>query len=104
MKATSDYAKDVDSYGSLFGIGLARVVGIGLLLLGIPLMLVWWIKAPAFFRRGRDPHPAPGARRDRRSRFRRILDAGPILDADLDAGRGVGTATATSRSVDTGRL
>ena len=29
------------------------------LLLGIPLMLLWWMRSPAFFRRGRDPFPRP---------------------------------------------
>ena len=54
-KAGSDFYKDTESYGELFGIGLSFVVGIGLLLLGIPLMLLWWMKAPEFFRRKRDP-------------------------------------------------
>jgi amino acid transporter len=60
IKASSDFAKDTDSYGSIFGLGLAFVVGIGLLLLGIPLMILWWMKSPEFFRRGRDPYPRPG--------------------------------------------
>ena len=84
VKATLDFGKDVDSYGSLFGIGLTSVVGIGLLLLGIPLMIVWWIKAPAFFRRGRDPHPHP-APDGTGAAVPPILDAGPILDRNLDA-------------------
>jgi len=63
--------------------GLAFVVGIGLLLVGIPLMLAWWGIAPAFFRRGRDPHPRPGPDGSGPPPPR-ILDAGPILDADLD--------------------
>ena len=58
-KAGSDMYKDTESSGELFGIGLAFVVGIGLLLLGIPLMLLWWMKAPEFFRRKRDPFPRP---------------------------------------------
>ena len=64
-KAGSDLYKDTESYGELFGIGLSFVVGIGLLLLGIPFMLLWWMKAPEFFRRKRDPFPRPGARRQR---------------------------------------
>jgi len=84
-KATSDFAKDTASYGELFGIGLTAVVGIGLLLLGIPLMIIWWIKAPAFFRRGRDPHPRPGPD-GTGAIVPPILDAGPIRDADLDKG------------------
>ena len=59
VKAGSDYYKDTESYGELFGIGLSFVVGIGLLVLGIPLMLLWWMRAPAFFRRKRDPFPRP---------------------------------------------
>jgi amino acid transporter len=58
-KAGSDFYKDTESYGELFGVGLSFVVGIGLLLLGIPFMLLWWMKAPAFFRRKRDPFPRP---------------------------------------------
>ena len=59
FKAGSDFYKDTESYGELFGIGLSFVVGIGLLLLGIPFMLLWWMKAPEFFRRKRDPFPRP---------------------------------------------
>jgi len=83
VKATSDFAKDTESYGELFGIGLATVVGIGLLLLGIPLMLLWWAREPAFFRRGRDPHPRPGPDGTGPS-APPILGAGPIRDEDLD--------------------
>ena len=59
FKAGSDLYKDTESYGELFGIGLAFVVGIGLLVLGIPIMLLWWMRAPQFFRRKRDPFPRP---------------------------------------------
>jgi amino acid transporter len=59
VKAGSDLYKDTESYGELFGIGLSFVVGIGLLVLGIPFMLLWWMKAPEFFRRKRDPFPRP---------------------------------------------
>lgn len=59
IKAGSDFYKDTESYGELFGIGLSFVVGIGLLLLGIPLMLLWWMRSPEFFRRKRDPFPRP---------------------------------------------
>lgn len=43
VKATIDYADPETSYtgSSLFGIGLPTVVGIGFLLLGLVLMLVW---------------------------------------------------------------
>jgi amino acid transporter len=79
IKASSDFAKDTDSYGSVFGLGLAFVVGIGLLLLGIPLMLLWWAKSPPFFRRGRDPHPHP-APDEEHPVVPPILEAGPVLD------------------------
>ena len=59
VKAGSDFYKDTESYGELFGIGLSFVVGIGLLLLGIPFMLLWWMRSPEFFRRKRDPFPRP---------------------------------------------
>jgi amino acid transporter len=85
VKASIDLEKDTESYGSVGGMGLAFVVGIGLLLIGIPLMLIWWGIAPAFFRRGRDPHPHPAPDRDGGPPVPPILGAGPILDADLDA-------------------
>jgi amino acid transporter len=84
VKATSDLAKDTESYGEVWGIGLATVVGIGLLLLGVPLMLLWWAKQPAFFRRGRDPHPRP-APDGSGPPVPAILGAGPIRDEDLDS-------------------
>jgi len=58
-KAGSDYAQNTTDYGSVFGIGMSFVIGIGLILLGIPLMILWWARSPAFFRRGRDPFPRP---------------------------------------------
>jgi amino acid transporter len=59
VKAGSDFYKDTESYGDVFGVGMAFVVGIGLLLLGIPLMLLWWWRSPAFFHRRWDPFPRP---------------------------------------------
>jgi amino acid transporter len=43
VKATIDYANPTDSYSgsALFGIGLPTVIGMGFLLLGFILMLVW---------------------------------------------------------------
>jgi amino acid transporter len=86
VKSCIDLSKPENSTGgdSWFGVGPPLVIGLGLLLIGVPLMLGWWAKAPAFFRRGRDPHPHPepdgtGAA------VPPILDAGPIRDADLDA-------------------
>jgi amino acid transporter len=58
-KAGKDQFEDTESYGELFGMGLSFVVGIGLLVLGIPVMLLWWMRAPEFFRRKRDPFPRP---------------------------------------------
>jgi amino acid transporter len=85
VKATSDFWKDTTSYGEIFGVGLTAAVGIGLLLLGIPLMLIWWVKAP---------HPAPDGTG---ALVPPILDAGPILDRDLDAAAsGEGAITWTS--------
>jgi amino acid transporter len=59
VKAGSDYWKDTASYGDVFGIGMAAVVGIGMVALGIPLMLICWARSPEFFRRKRDPFPRP---------------------------------------------
>jgi amino acid transporter len=86
VKASIDLKNDTESYGSVGGLGLAFVVGIGLLLVGIPLMLAWWGVAPEFFRRGRDPHPHP-APDGTGAAVPPILDAGPILDTDLDVGK-----------------
>ncbi|MCJ7438221.1 MAG: APC family permease, partial [Acidimicrobiia bacterium] len=85
VKASIDLKNDTESYGSVGGLGLAFVVGIGLLLIGVPLMLAWWGVAPAFFRRGRDPHPHP-APDGTGAAVPPILDVGPILDEDIDAG------------------
>lgn len=79
VKASIDFAKDTDSYGGVFGLGLPFVVGIGLLLLGVPLMLLWWAKSPAFFRRGRDPHPHP-APDEEGAVVPPILEAGAVRD------------------------
>jgi amino acid transporter len=75
-----------ESGNSWFGVGPPLVIGLGLLALGIPLMLLQYAKAPAFFRRGRDPHPHP-APDGTGATVPLILDAGPILDSDLDAGK-----------------
>ena len=42
-----------------FGLAPSLVIGVGLILLGIPLMLLWWAKAPTFFKRKHDPLPHP---------------------------------------------
>lgn len=60
-KSAWDFRNDQGS-GTLFGVSLELVVGVGLLLLGIPLMLIWWSRQPAFFRLRRDPldaRPSP---------------------------------------------
>ncbi len=56
-KSVWDLAKPENSTSgtSWFGLGPPLVIGGGLLLLGIPLMLIWWRLRPEFFRRGRDP-------------------------------------------------
>ena len=79
FKASKDFAEDTESYGSWFGLGLPFVVGIGLLILGVPLMLWWWSRSPAFFRRGRDPHPHP-APDGTGAAVPPILDHAPIRD------------------------
>ena len=35
---------------SIFGVGMVLVLGLGLILVGVVLMLIWRAKAPAFFR------------------------------------------------------
>ena len=41
---------DYGSGASIFGVGLVLILGLGLILLGIVLMLIWRAKSPAFFR------------------------------------------------------
>ena len=41
---------DYGSGASVFGVGLVLILGLGLILLGIILMLVWRKVSPAFFR------------------------------------------------------
>ena len=50
FKSSYDFVNDT-SYGSVFGIGLTFVIGIGFLLLGVVLMLVSVPFFPDFFRR-----------------------------------------------------
>ena len=52
-KSAIDYAKpeNSESGDSWFGLGPPLVIGVGLLLLGIPLMIFWWSRHPEFFRR-----------------------------------------------------
>jgi amino acid transporter len=67
IKSVHELADD-HSGGVAFGWGLAAVVGIGALLVGVILMVLWNIKAPEFFRRKTekadpallDPAPATG--------------------------------------------
>jgi amino acid transporter len=59
VKASIDYANPEDSYtgSSLFGVGLPTVIGMGFLLLGLVLMLIWRAGGhPAYF--GRRPFEA----------------------------------------------
>jgi amino acid transporter len=61
-KSAVDYAKPANSESgdSWFGLGPPLVIGVGLLLLGIPLMLVWWRLKPDFFRRRPEVAPEEG--------------------------------------------
>jgi hypothetical protein len=38
------------SGGSIFGLGTVFVLGVGVLLLGVVVMLVWQARSPSFFR------------------------------------------------------
>lgn len=46
-------------YGSLFGVGSVFIIGIGSLLVGVVLMFLWQLKAPAFFRGETLTHDTP---------------------------------------------
>ncbi len=74
VRSAVDYWQPANSYsppwfhiGSFRGVGAAFVIGIGMLLIGIPLMLWWRRKNPAYFRQKTevantlDPGGAPGA-------------------------------------------
>jgi amino acid transporter len=50
-KPENSYTPAWFTFGSFEGVGPALVIGIGSLLLGIPLMLWWRVKSPSFFRR-----------------------------------------------------
>jgi hypothetical protein len=63
FKSAWDFRNDQGT-GTIFGLSLELVVGMGVLLFGIPLMLIWWSRKPDFFRLKRDPidqRPAPDA-------------------------------------------
>lgn len=49
---------DPQSY-AWFGLAPSLVIGVGLILLGLPLMLIRWSTAPTFFKRKHDPLPHP---------------------------------------------
>jgi len=49
-----------ESGDSWFGLGPPLVIGVGMLLFGIPLMLAWWRGHPEFFRRRRELAPEEG--------------------------------------------
>ena len=49
--AKVDYLVDKDGNNvTIFGFGAVAVVGVGALVLGVILMVVWWVMAPGFFR------------------------------------------------------
>ncbi len=55
-------ALDADSYGKVGGISTLLIVGLSLLILGIPIMYYCKMKSPTFYNRKRDPRdqrPAP---------------------------------------------
>ena len=49
-----------ESGDSWFGLGPPLVIGVGMLLFGIPLMLAWWRGHPDFFRRRPEIAPEEG--------------------------------------------
>ena len=61
-KSAIDLAKpeNSDSGDSWFGLGPPLVIGIGLLILGIPLMFLWWNHKPEFFSRRPELAPEEG--------------------------------------------
>jgi hypothetical protein len=78
-KAIVEYAKVDDSYSgsSVFGIGIPVVLGVGLLLLGFVLMLLWRAAGhESFFKRRRE-----------------------VVDPEVAAGRKVGVAAVPEEAV-----
>ena len=61
-KSAIDFADPANSESgdSWFGLGPPLVIGVGLLLLGIPFMLAWWRGHPDFFRRRPELAPEEG--------------------------------------------
>lgn len=55
----SDPAGSSESGDVWLGVAPSWIIGMGLLLIGVPLMLGWRLHAPAFFKRKRDPFPRP---------------------------------------------
>jgi amino acid transporter len=49
-----------ESGDSWFGLGPPLVIGLGMLVLGIPFMVLWWVLHPAFFRRKLEVAPEEG--------------------------------------------
>ena len=79
VKAVIEYSKTDQSYSgsALFGVAIPVVLGIGLLLLGVVLMLVWRVRGHAeFFGRTRE-----------------------IVDSEVAAGRKAGVAAVPEEAV-----
>jgi amino acid transporter len=68
VKSVHDLANDHESFGTAFGWGLAAVIGVGALVLGVVLMIAWNLKEPEFFRR--KPEVADPA----------LLESGPAVE------------------------
>ncbi len=55
VKTLIDSFKEDYGYGKLLGAGTVFTIGVGLLVLGLPLMLLWMWRSPTFFSYRRDP-------------------------------------------------
>jgi hypothetical protein len=55
VKTLIDSSKAAYDYGTVGGVGTVFVIGVGLLVIGIPLMIWWRVVAPTFFTFRRDP-------------------------------------------------
>jgi len=63
VKSATDLADPANSYSGTdwFGISVPLAITLISFVIGLVLMVLWWIRSPAFFRRRPDTSTSPGA-------------------------------------------